>query len=98
MSEATMATATVQIDTSVTRVTEWRFPPGTQTGGHVHEFDYVVVPTVPGTLHVVTDDEEFDNHLVLGASYTGSAGTAHNVINTSGAECAFVEVEFLQVR
>lgn len=98
MSEESTATATVQIDNDLTRVTEWRFPPGTQTGRHTHEFDYVVVPTVPGTLHVVADDETLDNRLVLGASYSGSAGTTHNVTNTSGAECAFVEVEFLRVR
>lgn len=95
MSEETTATATVQIDNGFTRVTEWRFPPGTQTGTHTHEFDYVVVPTVPGTLHVVAPGEEFDNQLVRGASYTGTAGTTHNVINASDVECTFVEVEFL---
>lgn len=94
MHEETTATATVQIDNEFTRVTEWRFGPGTQTGTHRHEFDYVVVPTVPGTVRVVAADEEFDNQLVLGASYTGPAGNTHNVINTSDAECAFVEVEF----
>lgn len=92
MSETT-AIATVQIDTEVMRVTEWRFPPGTRTGMHTHELDYVVVPTVAGTLRVVTSDEEFDNELVVGASYTRPRGSTHDIVNDSDAECAFVEVE-----
>lgn len=93
MSEEVTATATVQIDNEFTRVTEWRFPPGTQTGMHTHELDYVVVPTLPGRLRVVTEDGEFDNDLVVGASYTRPRGSTHNVINRSDVECAFVEVE-----
>ncbi|GAB3564543.1 cupin domain-containing protein [Spelaeicoccus albus] len=90
----TTAIATVQIDNEFTRVTEWRFPPGTETGMHVHELDYVVVPTTTGTLRVVTPDEEFDNVLHPGASYTRSVGAEHNVKNLGDQECAFVEVEF----
>lgn len=90
----TTAIATVQIDNDFTRVTEWRFPPGTETGMHVHELDYVVVPTTTGTLRVVTPDEEFDNVLNPGASYTRPVGSEHNVKNLSDGECAFVEIEF----
>lgn len=92
----TTATATVQIDNDLTRVTEWRFPPGTQTGMHTHELDYVVVPTTGGTLRVRTPDGDFDNVLVLGASYTRPIGSTHNVVNESDRECAFVEIEFKQ--
>lgn len=98
MSEYAPAIATVQIDNEFTRVTEWRFPPGTETGMHVHEMDYVVVPTVAGTLTVVTPEETFANEIVPGASYTRSAGSEHNVINATDSECAFVEVEFKQRR
>lgn len=90
----TTAIATVQIDNEFTRVTQWRFPPGTQTGMHVHELDYVVVPTTTGTLRVVTPDEEFDNVLNPGASYTRPVGSEHNVKNLGEQECAFVEIEF----
>ena len=38
------AVPTVQVDNDRVRVTEWRFAPGTATGWHRHEFDYVVVP------------------------------------------------------
>lgn len=92
MSETT-AIATIQIDTDVMRVTEWRFPPGTRTGMHTHELDYVVVPTIAGTLRVVTPEDEFDNELVVGASYTRPRGSTHDIVNDTGAECAFVEVE-----
>ena len=34
---------TVQIDAPEVRVTEWRLPPGSATGHHRHEYDYVVV-------------------------------------------------------
>lgn len=93
MSQQTTAIATVQIDNEFTRVTEWRFPPGTQTGTHTHELEYVVVPTTAGTLRVVTADGEFDTVLEVGASYTRSVGSTHNIINRSDVECAFVEVE-----
>lgn len=90
----TTAIATIQIDDDLTRVTEWRFPPGTQTGMHTHELDYVVVPTTSGTLRVHTPDGDFDNVLVPGASYTRPIGSTHNVVNETDQECAFVEVEF----
>ena len=88
------AVATVQIDNDFTRVTEWRFPPGTETGMHVHEMEYVVVPTTTGTLTVITPEETFANTLLPGASYTRPKGSEHNVRNDSDAECAFVEIEF----
>ncbi|MYM19857.1 cupin domain-containing protein [Brevibacterium sp. 5221] len=89
----TTAIATVQIDTTRVRVTEWRFPPGTQTGMHTHELPYVVVPTSTGTLHVDTPHGTGENVLVPGASYTRPVGSTHNVRNASDAECSFVEVE-----
>ncbi|WP_349827084.1 cupin [Brevibacterium litoralis] len=92
--EHTPARATVQLDTDFTRVTEWYFTPGTHTTFHVHEWDYVVVPTVPGTMTIETADEVFDNPIELGASYTRSAGSAHDVRNDTDSDFAFVEIEF----
>ena len=93
MSDETTATSTVQIDNEKIRVTEWRFPPSTQTGTHTHQMDYVVVPTTSGALEVHTSEGISVNILVPGQSYTRGAGTAHNVVNTSETECAFVEIE-----
>lgn len=93
MTGETTAVATVQLETEKVRVTEWRFPPGTQTGWHTHEMDYVVVPTIEGTLRIHAEDGVVDNVLRRGASYTRERGSVHNVVNESAAECAFVEIE-----
>ena len=87
------AVATVQIDNDQVRVTEWRFPPGTQTGWHRHELDYVVVPTVAGRMSYETADAGSSRDLVVGETYTREAGSEHNVINRTDSEFAFVEVE-----
>ena len=38
------AVPTVQVDNERVRVTEWRFASGAETGEHIHQMDYVVVP------------------------------------------------------
>src|SRR5712692_4238106 len=38
------AKSDVQVDTPEVRVTEWRLAPGSATGHHIHEMDYVIVP------------------------------------------------------
>jgi len=88
------AQSTVQIDNDRVRVTEWRFAPGAETGFHVHEMDYVVVPSHTGRLKLVAPDgsESFAD-LRLGQSYTRKAGVHHNVINANDFEFAFVEIE-----
>ena len=48
------AAATVRIDNERVRVTEWRFAPGAETGEHVHQMDYVVVPLGDGRLKIVS--------------------------------------------
>ena len=47
-----MAKANVMIDNQKTRVTEWSFEVGDETGQHVHEYDYVVVPLLDGELKI----------------------------------------------
>lgn len=48
------AIPTVQIDNERVKVTEWRFPPGGETGWHRHSMDYVVVPMTTGPLLLET--------------------------------------------
>ncbi len=50
------AQPSVKIDNPRTRVTEWRFAPGAETGHHRHEYDYVVVPLATGRLRIVAPD------------------------------------------
>jgi quercetin dioxygenase-like cupin family protein len=88
------ATPTVQVDNERVRVTEWRFVPGAETGEHVHEMDYVIVPTVTGRLKLVSGKgEESFAELKQGVSYFRKAGVHHNVINANDFALAFVEIE-----
>jgi quercetin dioxygenase-like cupin family protein len=88
------ATPTVLIDNERTRVTEWRFAPGAATGWHRHEYDYVVVPMLDGTLKIVAEnDKESFAELKAGAPYFRNVGVEHDVINANDYEYVFVEIE-----
>ena len=88
---------TIQIDNDKVRVTEWRFAPGAETGEHIHEYDYVVVPGADGTLKIVDPDgNENLADMKAGQSYFREKGVHHNVINANDFEYSFVEVEFKQ--
>ena len=87
------ATATVQLDNDRVIVTEYRFPPGADTGFHVHQHDYVVVPLTSGVLRLEESTGTRDARLEIGASYTRQAGIAHNVINANDYEFRFIEIE-----
>lgn len=87
------AQSKVQIDNDRVRVTEWRFPPGAETGWHAHECDYVVVPQSTGKLELETLDGHTFSVLEAGISYYRDKGAEHNVINANDAEFVFVEIE-----
>jgi beta-alanine degradation protein BauB len=88
------AVPTVQVDNDRVRVTEWRFDPGAETGFHIHEMDYVVVPSATGRLKLVSPEgQESFAELTHGRSYFRNAGVHHNVINANDFEFAFVEIE-----
>ena len=87
------ATPTVHIDNARVRVTEWRFTPGAATGHHRHEHDYVVVPLTTGRLLLRDATGQHAAELVAGVPYFRAAGVEHDVVNESGGEFAFIEVE-----
>ena len=87
------ATSTAQEDNDRVRVTEWRFPPGTATGWHRHEYDYVVVPMTTGPLLIRNAEGESTAQLTAGASYFRRAGVEHDVINPGPSDFVFVEIE-----
>ena len=94
MSALPKAVPTVQVDNERVRVTEWRFAPGAETGEHVHEMDYVVVPLADGRLKLVSPaGQETFADLKRGATYFRNAGVHHNVINANDFDYAFVEIE-----
>ncbi len=88
------ARPTVMIDNDLTRITEWRFVPGAETGHHRHEYDYVVVPLTGGQLKAVAaDGTESVSELTHGSPYFRPAGVEHNVINAGPDDFAFIEIE-----
>lgn len=90
------AIPTVQIDNDYVLVTQWRFPPGAETGWHRHGMHYVVVPQTTGMLLLETPDGPRESHLTSGLSYTRPVGVEHNVINPNDSEFVFVEIEIKQ--
>jgi quercetin dioxygenase-like cupin family protein len=74
-------------------VTEWRFAPGAETGWHVHQMDYVVVPQTDGTLLLETKEGDRHAPLRVGQPYFRQKGVEHNVVNANPHEFVFVEIE-----
>lgn len=97
MPERPKAASIVHIDEPHVRVTEWRFAPGAETGWHVHGHDYVVVPMMDGAL--MLEEAGGASHTApmrMHAPYTRRAGIEHNVVNASGHDYAFLEIELLR--
>ena len=92
------ATSHQQIKNARVIVTEYRFAPGAETGHHVHEYDYVVVPLTTGKLRLDEPTGSREVNLQAGVSYTREKGVSHNVINANDFEFRFVEVELLDGR
>ena len=90
------AIPTVQIDNEQVKVTEWRFPPGGETGWHRHGMYYVVVPQTTGPLLLETVQGPVTSQLTTGVAYARPVGVEHNVINPNETEFVFVEVELKQ--
>ena len=90
------AVPTVQIDNDFVVVTEWRFPPGGETGWHRHGMNYVVVPQTTGNLLLETPDGEITSALTQGVAYSRPVGVEHNVINPNDTEFVFIEIEIKQ--
>jgi quercetin dioxygenase-like cupin family protein len=84
----------VFVDNERVRVSGWRLAPGTTTGYHRHEFDYVVVPMSDGALRLVAQDgsESFAN-LKGGEPYFRQAGVEHETFNGNDFEFSLIEVE-----
>ena len=76
------------------RYPSWRLLPGSATGHHIHEMDYVIVPVTPGELTIVAPSGERSKAgLGAGKSYFRKAGVEHDVLNETSSEIVFLEVE-----
>ena len=88
------AKANFQIDNERIRVTEYSFNNNEETGFHVHQCDYIVVPQTNGQLLLIDEKGvETNATLLKGQSYYRQAGVSHNVINNGDAELVFIEIE-----
>lgn len=91
---AIAATSDVQIDNDEVRVTEWRLAPGSATGHHRHEMDYVIVPVTNSDMTIVAPDGTRSiAQLRIGKSYFRKAGVEHDVLNETRDAIVFLEVE-----
>ena len=88
------AKVNVQIDNEKIRVTEYSFNENEETGFHVHQYDYVVVPQTNGQL-ILIDEKGVERTATLlrGQSYYRQAGVSHNVINNGDEKLVFIEIE-----
>jgi len=57
-----------QIDNARVRVTRHHLAPGTHTGSHRHEHDYVVVPVTAGRMRIVEGGKELLSDLSSGVA------------------------------
>jgi len=88
------AKSEVQVDNAQLRVTEWRLAPGSATGHHIHEMDYVIVPVVAGEMTIVAPGGERSKaQLSAGKSYFRKAGVEHDVLNETATDIVFLEIE-----
>ncbi|CEP34086.1 cupin domain-containing protein [Vreelandella titanicae] len=87
------ASSHLQIENSQVIVTRWDFPPGSETGWHRHEHNYVIVPIIGGKMLLETEEGNREVILEAGVCYNREEGTEHNVINNGKSPFSFVEVE-----
>ncbi|MEM7074681.1 MAG: cupin domain-containing protein [Pseudomonadota bacterium] len=89
-----LATHSVLVDDERVIVNRFDFAPGDETGHHVHQMPYVIVPLADGRLRIVDDEAgEVFAELTHGVPYSRPRGVSHNVFNASGAPLAFLEIE-----
>jgi beta-alanine degradation protein BauB len=86
-------TPTRLIDNERVQITRWEFAPLAATGWHRHEFDYVIVPLMDGTLRIVEGDEARLIAVTKGVPYFRKAGVEHDVINSNAFDFEFIEIE-----
>tara|TARA_Y100001936_G_scaffold174230_1_gene170700 strand:+ start:905 stop:1186 length:282 start_codon:yes stop_codon:yes gene_type:complete len=88
-----LANSLILIENDRIRITKWHFLPNQSTGSHVHEFDYVVIPTKSGTLNVIENLTVNKSELFLNQPYYRSKGITHEITYTGRDYMEFIEIE-----
>lgn len=93
--EAALADHTLLFEDERTRITQWRFAPGDQTGWHAHEWDYVTVQQSGGRLRLDGADgtESFVDYS-SGRTMSWTAPIEHNATNVSDNVVRVLEIEY----
>jgi len=95
LAEAALAQHTLLLEDDRTRITQWVFAPGDQTGWHNHTFDYVTVQQSGGALLLQNaDGSEKKVDYENGRTLAWSAPIEHNAINISDVEVRVLEIEY----
>ena len=93
--ETAEAERVVMFEDEKTRITYWRFPPGSETGWHRHTHDYVTIQQSGGQLQLENRDgtvKVIDYKDGCTAGY--SAPIEHNASNISDEEVRVTEIEY----
>jgi quercetin dioxygenase-like cupin family protein len=89
-----LATCEKLVDDARVIITRWTLPVGTETGHHVHQYNYVVVYLAGGILTVATPDgEATESPVAQHAVASRLKGVSHNVLNLHGDTVQFLEIE-----
>ena len=90
----TICSSTLLLEDEKVRVTLFDFDPGQETGWHVHEYDYVITAVTDCLMMLQhPDGSQTISEVSAGNAYSKDAGVSHNVINTSGQQMSFIEIE-----
>ena len=91
---AALARHTLLLDDDRTRITQWVFAPGDQTGWHEHMCDYVTVQQSGGALLLQgADGSEKRVDYEEGRTMSWTAPIKHNAVNISDVEVRVLEIE-----
>jgi len=78
-----------------TKITSWKFAPGTETGWHHHNFDYVTIQKSTGRLKLESESGEIKYIDYANDRTAGySAPIKHNATNVSDEEVRVIEIEY----
>ncbi len=91
------ATKMLLHEDSRSRITQWTFAPGEQTGWHRHKYDYVTVQQSGGGLMLHgADGSETWVAYENGRTMAWTAPIEHNAVNVSDCEVRVLEIEYKQ--
>jgi len=95
LAEAALAQHSLLLEDDRTRITQWVFAPGDQTGWHNHTHDYVTVQQSGGSLLLqAADGSEKRVEYEDGRTMSWTAPIEHNAVNISDLEVRVLEIEF----